>query len=67
MVLASLPGMTKLCGKLFEKGETIPRVHEHGVDKAAFLKEFSLVQKSELSAFCKVPAISFLDVKICPV
>lgn len=34
MVLASLPGMTKLCGKLFEKGETIPRVHEHGVDEA---------------------------------
>lgn len=49
MVLAALPGMTKLCGNVnkqtLEKGETILRVHEHGVDEAASLKEFSLVEK----------------------
>lgn len=67
MVLAAQPGMTKLCGKLFEKGETILRVHEHGRDEAASLKEFSLVEKSEFSAFCKVPTLSFLGIRICPV
>lgn len=42
MVLAALPGMTKLCGNVnkqtFEKGETILGIHEHGVDEAAPLK-----------------------------
>lgn len=67
MVLAALPGMTKLRGNVnkqtFEKGETILRVHEHGVYEAASLKEFSLVEKSELPAFCKVPAVCFLDMQ----
>lgn len=66
MVLAAQPGMTKLCGKSFEKSETILRVYEHGVHEAASLKEFSLVEESDLPAFCKVPTLSFLDIRICP-
>lgn len=48
VIFATLSGMRKLCGNLnkytLEKGETILRIHECGVDEAIPLKESRLVE-----------------------
>jgi len=46
-----------------EKGEIILRIYEHEVDEEIPLKESRLVeQKSDLSVFCKVPAVGLLKI-----